>query len=405
MGEYKLLSRMYHDVQLRDQYMEVYEQRFHGVSTYRLPLTIKDTTTGQDVQLFVVLTPEIYEMTIQIMALKERLQRLKADLPPAAILGHITNYILVDELMKNNEIEGVHSTRKEISDAVSANKKQDKRKLRFTNQVNQYMQILSGNEFAMNTPEQLRILYDEFLKGELESSNIPDGAIFRKDEVAVTSSTEKILHRGLMPEQTIIRAVQDLINFYQNDAYPVLLRIALGHYYFGYIHPFYDGNGRFGRLLSSILLAKEFNDLVALRLSVTIHEQRTAYYKAFEVVNNRLNKGDATSFYAMFLQVIEQAANELVDDLTEKEAALIYAAKKAQGLADLDEEEKRTLYIMQQAKVFSDKNLSINALRQNLDFSRSKMLRLLNSIEEKGYIVVDKTHKPYKYILSDQFFA
>lgn len=74
-------------------------------------------------------------------------------------------------------------------------------------------------------------------------------------------------------------------------------------------------------------------------------------------------------------------------------------------LSDLDEEEKDTLYVMQQASVFSNKNLSINALMQNLKFSRNKMLRLLDSLERKGYITVDRQHKPYKYILSDQFFA
>lgn len=66
VGEYKLLSRIYHDVKLRDTYTTVYEQRFNGDSTYKLPLAIKDTSTAEDMQLFVVLTPEIYETTIQI---------------------------------------------------------------------------------------------------------------------------------------------------------------------------------------------------------------------------------------------------------------------------------------------------------------------------------------------------
>ncbi len=408
MGEYKLLSRIYHDVKLRDTYTTVYEQRFNGDSTYKLPLAIKDTSTAEDMQLFVVLTPEIYETTIQISQLEEQLQNLIAELPPAAIQGHLMNYILVDELMKTNEIEGVHSTRKEISDAVAANKKrekEEKRKLRFINQVNQYMKILAENEFVIDTPQSLRTLYDEFLMGELKADELPDGTIFRKDPVTVYSQTEKPLHTGLMPEQAIIMAVQSLINFYQDDTYPSFLRIAIAHYYLGYIHPFYDGNGRFGRLLSSILLAQEFDTLIALRLSVTIHENLKAYYRAFEAVNDRLNKGDATPFYTMFLHVIEQAASELLVDLTEKEAALIYAEENVKMLSDLDEEEKDTLYVMQQASVFSNKNLSINALMQNLKFSRNKMLRLLDSLERKGYITVDRQHKPYKYILSEQFFA
>ena len=406
MNDYKLLSRIYHDVKLRDQYNAIYEQRFNSDSTYRLPLTIRDTSTAEDIQLFVVLTPEIYETTISIMQQTEHLENLIQELPVAAIHGHIMNYILVDELIKTNEIEGVHSTRREILDAVTANKKrekEEKQKLRFVNQARQYMKILARDKFNIDTPQQLRALYDEFLEGELRNDELPDGMIFRKDSVDVKSPTGKILHTGLMPEQAIIMAVQNLINFYQDDTYPSFLRIAIAHYYLGYIHPFYDGNGRFGRLLSSILLANDFNDLVALRLSVTIHENIKAYYRAFEAVNNRLNKGDATTFYAMFLHIIEQATNELLVDLTEKEADLIYAKESVEALSDLGDDGKKTIYVMLQASIFSDINLSIKSLMQNLEFSRNKMLRILNSLESKGYITVDKEHKPYQYILDEQF--
>ena len=91
------------------------------------------------------MTPEIYETTISIMQQTDHLENISHELPGIAIRKHLTNYILIDELMKTNEIEGVHSTRREILDAVTANKKrekEEKQKLRFVNQARQRTQTI-----------------------------------------------------------------------------------------------------------------------------------------------------------------------------------------------------------------------------------------------------------------------
>ena len=60
------------------------------------------------------------------------------------------------------------------------------------------------------------------------------------------------------------------LNILNNDEYDYMIRIAVFHYIFGYIHPFYDGNGRTSRFISSYLLSKNLLPIVSYKLASTI---------------------------------------------------------------------------------------------------------------------------------------
>ena len=59
-----------------------------------------------------------------------------------------------------------------------------------------------------------------------------------------------------------------------------------------------------------------------LSLSRTIAENKTAYYKAFDVVERPLNGSEATPFVAMMLDLVEQAQDAVLSDLAEKRVQL-----------------------------------------------------------------------------------
>lgn len=74
--------------------------------------------------------------------------------------------------------------------------------------------------------------------------------------------------------------LKDLIEF--SDAHPEmdpLIKMALFHYQFEAIHPFYDGNGRTGRLLNILFLVKAgLLELPVLYLSKYIIDHKQDYY-------------------------------------------------------------------------------------------------------------------------------
>lgn len=93
--------------------------------------------------------------------------------------------------------------------------------------------------------------------------------------------------------------MEKALQFLHTDSCDYLLRIAVFHYLFGYIHPFYDGNGRTSRFISSYLLSQKLNSSIGYRLSYTIKEHLPQYHEAFKICNHYNNKGDLTPFAEM----------------------------------------------------------------------------------------------------------
>lgn len=108
-----------------------------------------------------------------------------------------------------------------------------------------------------------------------------------------------------------------VIEILNSEQLPLLVRIAVVHYLIGYIHPFYDGNGRLSRLISRYMLQKDLNPLIALRLAYAIKNDKSQYYKAFDLCNDVKNRGDVTPFILMFLEMLEHADASIFTRLDE----------------------------------------------------------------------------------------
>ena len=96
-----------------------------------------------------------------------------------------------------------------------------------------------------------------------------------------------------------------------------IIKIAISHYYFGYIHPFYDGNGRTSRFINSLYLSKEYDELTAISLSSMIENNKT-YYDMFDKTNSVINKGELNYFINNFLSFIKEGQESLIEELKQK---------------------------------------------------------------------------------------
>lgn len=375
------------------EYKEEYERRFNDENTIHLPVNIGDNTA------FICQTPEIYKRIISI----ERLDKAVADfyytLPRIAI-EQFTTRCLIDEILLTNDIEGVHSTRKEIGEILQDLSSHNKRN-RFVGLIAKYTMLKYRQSISFKTCQDIRKIYDDIFYEEIKATdpdNLPDGEIFRRSGVEVQSATQKVIHKGLMPESKIIETFEQSLSVLNNNDIDIFIRIAIFHYLFGYIHPFYDGNGRTSRFISSYLLSRQLTPLIGFRLSYIIKENISKYYRAFDVCNNTHNKGELTPFVDMFLSIVEISMQQLAEILEEKLQKWEYYSERIKSLPNSEKTDVSKLYeLLIQASLFSNIGIGRDELLKNMELSENTVRTKLKLIP--AAMLIENRQKGKKYYL------
>ena len=82
------------------------------------------------------------------------------------------------------------------------------------------------------------------------------------------------------PAQRVQDLIKSLFDWYKHSELHPLIKSAIFHYEFEYIHPFADGNGRIGRLWHSLLLGKWKDIFYWTPVEELIQKKQAEYYKA-----------------------------------------------------------------------------------------------------------------------------
>ena len=393
--EYKSLEKVYYSDRSvnKAEYERVYQSYINSPSTILTEIKAK-----QGFPMFCVLTPQILEIIYKIKKKENILNDIEVVLPKIA-LSQFSRTLLVDEIKLTNEIEGVHSTKREIQDIIEASKQNDKNK-RLFNLVKKYEKLESQENISLDSCEDIRKLYDEIVLPEIlesDEKDKPDGKIFREKVVYITDEKKEVIHTGLYPEDVIIDTLNKTLKIINNKAINPLIVVAMVHYLFGYIHPFYDGNGRINRFISSYLLSKEIDTLVGYGLSFTIKTHKQKYDKLFKNTNKQHNRGDLTEFVTGFLEIVLSAMESIISSLEKKEERLVYY----KGILDSFSSGAKNsfLYILLQASLFSD-GVGLTASEITIiadsDMSRSS---IVNYLRQYSGIIKTSTQRKFAYLL------
>ena len=379
---YQSLAKLFYSD--KDHYEEIYQERFDSKYATKINFEINGS------QAFFVLEPSLHYKIISIYKADKRIKKLRDELPGVAI-SHFTIRSLIDEIVLTNDIEGVYSSRREINSILSELETKNRRK-RFKGLVQKYLMLQKNETLSFQTCQDIRNLYNELVYAEVEEdnpNNLPDGEIFRKDSASVTTATQKEIHQGVNPESKIIECMNQALQVLNSTEIDEPIKVALFHYLFGYIHPFYDGNGRTSRFISSYLLSKEFEPTIAYRLSYTIKENIKEYYQAFKTCNDRHNKGDLTPFVIMFTDIIEESMKQLEEALQKRHQKLMYYRDRIQYLPmGLNEKYIDFYDYLLQASLFSESGISVEEIKGLMRVSRPTVFKRLKDLSE--YNLIDK---------------
>ncbi len=377
---YQSLAKLFYSD--KDHYEDIYQKRFDSKYATKINFEINGS------QAFFVLEPSLHYKIISIYKADKRIKKLRDELPGVAI-SHFTISSLIDEIVLTNDIEGVYSSRREINSILSELETKNRRK-RFKGLVQKYLMLQKNETLSFQTCQDIRNLYNELVYAEVEEDNpdnLPDGEIFRKDSASVTTATQKEIHQGVNPESKIIECMNQALQVLNSNEIDEPIKVALFHYLFGYIHPFYDGNGRTSRFISSYLLSKEFEPTIAYRLSYTIKENIKEYYKAFKTCNERHNRGDLTPFVIMFTDIIEESMKQLEEALQKRYQKLMYYRERIQYLPmGLNEKYINFYDYLLQASLFSESGISVEELKGLMRVSRPTVFNRLKDLSEYNLI-------------------
>ena len=374
----------YQDIRIRsfnsspDETNDLYNRRYNGESTIRLGFDVNGFDS------FVVYNPELSTLISSIYQSDKKLTMLSEKIPSDALQQFVTTS-MVEEIQQSNEVENVNSTRKEIKDALDAVSQGHYGK-RFFSMVRKYMILLSNKDIPLSTCQDIRNLYDDFIADEVirdDPGDHPDGEIFRKSPVHVDNSHGQRIHEGLFPESRIIRAMDSALSILNNDNYDILIRVALFHYFFGYIHPFYNGNGRMTRFISSYMLSKCFSKSACLRISYVIKEHRSKYYELFRNANDKRNRGELTEFVMGYLHFFKEAIEDTNNILEEKNSQYQKYEQKLIHWLDmhmnkLSNPERACFKIMLQADLFGESSIDIVTVASLMECSGKTARKILN---------------------------
>lgn len=395
---YELLSSLYYKG--KKEYEQEYNDRFNSVASKRLNISIEEN------QCFYILTEEVVNKLYNVMVLNQKLDKLTSEIPGIALQQYIKK-CLIDEIVLTNEIEGVVSTRKDINEILE--NVEDKNK-RLTGLVNKYLNLCSEENIDIITCNDVRNIYNDLLWEEISEDdklNLPDGVYFRKEGVDVLSSFKNVIHKGVMPEEKINLMMTQALNILNDRDIIPILRIAIFHYLFGYIHPFYDGNGRTSRFISSYLLSKELNILTGFGLSYAIKENISQYYKGFKTVNEKKNKGDLTPFVIMFLDILSKELESLNNSVIEKISIIDRYSKVIKVMEEKDKRKQSIIFVIFQETFFGEAGIDVSSLMKYAKASKYKVTQVLkeyddmlikNKIGRKNYYSFDLDAVDEKYL-------
>ncbi|WP_433944653.1 Fic family protein [Paenibacillus sp. SN-8-1] len=401
---YEKLSKVFYKRGIEDYNKEI-EKRKNSYGSYLTNLTIRGFKKGQiineDYQLFYVNTHQLMSLNNNVLMNSSKISSLISKLPMFVIEPYF-HKLIINEAQSNNEIEGIRSTKKELKEVLEDVMKSEKKQKRFTGLMKTYLFIDEIKPFT--EVSDFRRLFDDLVSDEIDKDDEPDGELFRKGYVEITDGPYTT-HIGVLSEVKIIESLTALVKFLDDEHHSELYRFMVAHYYYEYIHPFYDGNGRTGRLLVCSYLSRYLERYSAITFSYAVNKNKTKYYKALEEIPSPLNKGETTFYLIDMLELLISGQEGIIEDLEINLSKIERIQESFKRSIWQDKvEESDILRIMTYLSVFvnEEANFPISELIRLSGKSRYKVDQILSKLEMGGYVKL-VSRRPKEYRVSDEF--
>ena len=408
-NKYEKLIKLYYKKKNID---EEYIKRIENPATLITELKINPMKKGNKIldkeySLFYVNLLELSLLQEKILQNSNKISYISNKLPQI-VIKEIIMKILSNELYKTNKIEGIETVKSEIHSSLKDDRISNKKSNKLDGIIKKYKDIMENNfedREHIDSLSSFRKIYDEMFEDFEKSGNYKlDGKYFRKDIVKVINGLGNTIHIGVNGEEAIEKNIESLIEFMNIKDIPFLVKASISHFFFEYIHPFYDGNGRFGRYLLSLYLARKLDNLTAFSVSYSISRNLDDYYKSFVEVEDVTNYGEITFFVENILKTIKNGQEMIIELLNDSVMRFKHSMEILDELTkELSEKENIILQIYLQNYLFNDFEELTNVELTSIigDLTQQTINKYTQELEKKGYLVKIK-QRPLTYSLSEK---
>jgi Fic family protein len=204
--------------------------------------------------------------------------------------------------------------------------------------------------------------------------------------------TGEVVYTPPQNYDAIIRLMSNLEQFINDESlndYDPLVKMAIIHYQFESIHPFYDGNGRTGRIINILyLIMNELLDLPILYLSKYIIKNKRDYYRLLQEVRDDDNWEE---WILYMIQGIEETSRETIGLIQDIKALMLKVKHQLRGNYKFYSQDLLN-------NLFKHPYTKIDFVVRDLDVSRVTASSYLNKLSKGGILVKEKIGNANFYI-------
>ena len=315
--------------------------------------------------------PDILRLVTAAGRSLAELKGVAASMPNQAIL---INTLGLQEAKDSSAIENIVTTNDELfrEDAMPEDASSPA-----TKEVVRYRQALRVGYEAVLTTQLLTNQHILSIQAELE---LNEAGFRRLPGTVLKASDGRVVYTPPQDNASIVALMSDLERFINDDdAFDVdpLIRMALIHHQFESIHPFYDGNGRTGRIINVLYLVQQrLLESPVLYLSRHIVRTKSDYYRLLQEVRER----DAWEDWVLYmLTAVRETAGASIAMIQAMKALLFDYKHRIRAQHKFYSQDLIN-------NLFSHPYTKIDFLQRDLDVSRLTATKYLDALAATGFV-------------------
>lgn len=333
-------------------------------------------------------TVKVLRQLVKSSVALAELKGLAATLPNPSIL---LNAVILKEARSSSEIENVITTQDKLYQALSA------KGIEPDPATKEVLRYREAALFGFHFIKQKGFLSTNAILGIQEILEASQAGIRKLPGTALrNATTRKVIYTPPDDYDTLLRLMKNLEKYLndQDDISP-LVKMAVQHYQFESIHPFYDGNGRTGRIVN--VLHVILNDLLEspiLYLSHFIIRHKTDYYRLLQEVRT---KGAWEDWILFMLKGVEETAHETIIQIKAIQKLFLRTQERIKkGIPKAYNKELLEI-------LFEHPYCKIEILTSRLKISRITASKYLKQLEGLGVLKSKRVWKETIYINTGLF--